>query len=375
MRRKHKAAIAVLLIASLIVTLLMAFGDQYKRLVVASEPDSKPAREIIYWAHGDLDDTDDIPAKDAPKYFGWNRWRGAQEAVKNGTAANEIDFLVKDGEGDLFYSMYHDPALTAAIAFQLDDLGLTGDTPILAPEKDLKVGERVDAAHLRFLRNEDDWDNALARIRAILLGKDVTCEVKKLSNYTSAMYMEPEMIDGDKPGVIVRKTDNAGGHFLVFHIKTAEGKTIDLRLRLECGYQPIDPHWPTPDIDDDPEPHLTPKDPADDPQNNPDAPKYDFYSPDKHNNDPDTTETDEPQSPDTYVAPTQPVTTVTPTPEAETDHGQGDTETHGGQQYTVETGDQNLPPLEDIADEGNPNKPTVEPGLEGLNTGTVTDFE
>ena len=375
-RTKRIVVLATLLASAVLLVLLMAFGDQFKKLVTRTEP--APQRPIKYWAHGDLDLHDDIPGKDFKKYFGHNRWRAAQEAVKAGSVKTELEYLVNDGEGDFFTSMYYDPALTAAVALYLDQLGITGDNPILKPESSLPVGERANEAHLRYLKNESDWDEALARIKAILLGKDVKYEIKQLSSYKSAMYMLPESLQGDKPAVVVKNTNNAGGHFIVFYVKLANGKTVEVRFRLECGYQPIDiPHW-TPSDDDDPEPHTTtpaPKNRKDDPQENPSAHEYDFYSPDRKNNDPDTTETDEPVSPETYVAPTQPVTVVTPTPEAETDHGDGTTETHGGQEYVVETGDQNLPSLEDIADESNPNKPTAEPGLEELNSTEFTDFE
>jgi len=368
----RKSVVSVLLIASsVLLVLLLLFGDKIMKFFTEPHPD----REIIYWAHGNIDPNDSIPQKDAEKYFGFNRYRAAQEAIKAGDAKTVEEFLVKDGDGDLFSSMYHDPALTAAIALHLDRLGLTGDTPILAPEKDLPIGQQADAAHLRFLKDEQAWDDALARSKGILLGKDVTYEVKRLSNYQSAMYMEPQAIDGDKPAVIVRNTNNAGGHFLVFHVKTASGKIIDVKLRLECGYQPIDtPGW-TPPPGDDPEP----KNPEDDPQNNPDALKNDFYSPSRVNHDPDKTATDEPVSPDEdYVAPEVHTVIVTQAPTPPDNHGDGTVETVDGTPYTVETGDtEELPPLEEIAEEGNPEKPPVDPALAGdsIITGSPTSFE
>ena len=60
---------------------------------------------------------------------------------------------------------------------------------------------------------------------------------------------------------------------MVFNVKLKDGSIVAVRFRLECGYQPIDvPNWPVPDVPDEPDPTPTPepKDPADDPQNNPD---------------------------------------------------------------------------------------------------------
>ena len=395
MKVSRIVALCSIVVASLIVLLMTIFGDQAKSLVLAKEADegtTATERTIIYWAHGDLDENDEIPAKDSTNYFGWNRYVGANDAVEAGEAETVVDWIAtKDGEGDFFDSMEADPALTAAVALYLDQLELTGNTPILEPEADLLVGERADAAHLRFLENEADWDIAITRIKAILCGQDVTIEVKSLNNYTSAMYMIPLQLDGDKPCVVVRNTNNAGGHFVVFNVKLKDGSIVAVRFRLECGYQPIDvPNWPVPDVPDEPDPTPTPepKDPADDPQNNPDAPNYDFWSPDHRNNDPDTTVTDEPTSPSSYTPPTRPDDNVTPpsdTVPPDTDSGSqivddsdGTTEQHDGQDYDVDAGDgQDRDNLDDIADPSNPDKPDVDPALQNdpVNNNPVTDFE
>lgn len=392
-KSKIIALIATVAVA-LSVVLLMAFGDQWKHAVLAKGNDEPvvTGHEVIYYAHGNLDENDNIPQKDSDMYFGWNRYRGADEAVQAGDAESIQDWIAKkDGTGDFFESLEYDPALTAAVALYLDQLELTGNDPILAPEADLLVGERADAAHLRFLENENDWDVAITRIKAILCGSDVTIEVKSLNSYTSAMYMIPLQLDGDKPCVVVRNTNNAGGHFIVFNVKLKDGKIVPVRFRLECGYQPIDvPNWPVPDIPDEPDPTPTPepKDPADDPQNNPDAPNHDFYSPDHRNNDPDTTVTDEPTSPSSYTPPSRPDDTVVPpdgTVPTDTDSGSqivdddnGTTENHDGQDYDVEAGDgQDHTNLDDVADPSNPDKPDVDPALQndGVNQTPVTDFE
>ena len=401
-RKPVIVALCTILTAAMIVVLLAVFGEQFKTAVQAqaNNNDGEPEmthHEIIYYAHGNLDENDNIPQKDGDMYFGWNRYRGANEAVANNEADSVVNWIAtKDGEGDFFTSLEHDPALTAAVALYLDQLELTGNDPILAPEANLLVGERADAAHKRFLENESDWDTAITRIKAILCGQDVVIEVKELNNYTSAMYMIPQQLDGDKPCVVVRNTSHAGGHFVVFRVKLKDGKIVNVRFRLECGYQPIDvPNWTPPDKPD-PEPptptppELEPKDPQDDPQNRPDADQYDFWSPDHENHDPDTTVTDEPQSPDgDYVAPSRPEDTVMPPSEQDassgTDSGSrtvdednGTTEQHDGQNYDVEAGDgQDHSDLTDTADPSNPNKPDVDPALrdDGVNETPVTDFE
>lgn len=389
-RKPLIVAISTVLTVALIVGLLAVFGEQFKTAVFAKGND-KPVvtgHTVTYYAHGNLDENDNIPQKDGDYYFGWNRYRGANEAVANNEADNIVDWIAtKDGKGDFFTSLEHDPALTAAVALYLDQLELTGNDPILKPEADLLVGERADAAHKRFLENEGDWDTAITRIKAILCGQDVVIEVKELNNYTSAMYMIPLQLDGDKPCVVVRNTSNAGGHFVVFKVKLKDGSIVNVRFRLECGYQPIDvPNWTPPDKPDpepDPTPTPEPKDPQDDPQNRPGADEYDFWSPDHENHDPDTTVTDEPTSPDSYTPPSRPDDTVVPPSNNDDDQhsateDNGTTETHDGQDYDVEAGDgQDHSDLTDVADPSNPNKPDVDPALQGdgVNQNPVTDFE
>ncbi|MCQ2570850.1 MAG: hypothetical protein MJ154_01195 [Candidatus Saccharibacteria bacterium] len=369
MKRK-KIAAAILAVIAIFAVVFIFFGDAIRNVVIKEDvPEG-----IMYFAHGNLDPNDDIPQKDSDMYFGYNRWRAAQEAVANGEATSEVEWII----ADLFHSIEVDPALAAAIALEVDQLQITPDNPILQPELSLRIGERADAAHLRFISVDGDWTIAVNRIEGILGGSDVQVEIKELNNYTSAMYMVPLQLEGDKPSVVVRNSNNVGGHFVVFSILLKDGSRVELKLRLECGYQPVDvPDWPVPDIPDEPDPTPTPtptpepKDPADDPQNRPGAEDYDFYSPDRVNHDPDTTETDEPVSPtQPYVAPQAPVVTPTPTQPTVTPTPTVPPGTD------VETGP-SQPPLEDIADPTNPNKPDVDPALAGdpVNTGEVTNFE
>lgn len=381
-KRRTAAAIVFALLAVFIVAIF--FGDRIRNVFAETAEQAR----VIYFADGNKDPNDAIPQKLGDFNFGYDRYAAAHEAVQNNEVSSELVWVFdKDNaSGDLFYSIEHDPALCAAIALQIDQLGITPDNPILGPEKDLKIGERADAAHLRFLANEADWDQAVNRIKGILLGSDVQVEIRELSNYTSSMYMVCDQLEGDKPSVVVRNSNNKGGHFVIFRIKLKDGTWKELRLRLECGYQPIDtPDWPVPDIPDEPDPPTpptppAPKDPKDDPQNRPGAEDYDFWSPDHVNHDPDKTPTDEPVSPDEdYVPPAPPTVdpTTPPAPPTPPDYNNGGTEEHDGQDYDVETGEGDQPPLEDIADPDNPNKPEVDPALRNdpVVDREITDFE
>jgi len=359
-------------------------------------------RPIIYWTWGNDDPNDIIPEKTSTYNFGADRDSMAYAAIIDGLVDTKLEWILgkdNDGTGDFYYSMYVDPALCAAIACDLDQLGVT-DPPILEPESDLPVEERPDAAHLRFLENYDEWDEALERITEILTDENTTYELRELNNYVSAMYMDPHGGPNGIPLVIVRHTYNAGGHFVIFHVMLDDGSIVDVRIRLECGYQPIDvPGWnppgptptptatptptsppastptptpPPPPWIPSPTPTPIPKNPENDPIYDSTSPTDPFVAPDPTNHNPDTSGTPEPFNSNVpYVAPTAPVVTPTPTV--------APTATPTPPPNTViETGDtSSLPDLSDVADPANPNRPEVDPALQGdpVNSGEVTGFE
>ena len=333
MKKNSKVLILIALTAIFALLLIFVCGEQIQKIVYADdnteevEETTQPQDNdrVIYYA-------EDETTKDYN--FGPDAYAAAQAAVEAGEADSIIDYLFKsDGEGDFFTRIYHDPALCAAAALELDLKGATGDNPILYAEQDLLVGERADAAHLRFLQNYDQWDDAIVRIKAILLAQDNTWEVKEIDDYTSAMYMIVDQLEGDKPSVVVRNTTNAGGHFLVVYVHMGDGSIIEVRFRLECGYQPVDPNWPVPvgpePVPDNPEPtpkkpvippEIESKDKKDGMEESTDAndPSNEWNSKNPQNQEPDTTPTDEPESPDSYISPEVP-TTEQPTTEATTE--------------------------------------------------------
>ena len=294
--------------------------------------------------------------------FGPDRKAQADKAVVDGKAQTVQEWVAtNNGEGDFFYSISVDPALCAAVALHMDE-SLELPETILVDEQDVLIGQRADQAHLHFLKDQKYWDRAQELIKKYLTSGEI--RIEHLSNYTSAMYMWNNGLEGNKPSVIVRNTTNAGGDMVVFDL----GKPGIVKFRLQCGYQPVDiPYWPTPDkppVPDNPEPDepepdeptLEPKDrdagpQAQVPDNTPG--KEDFGG--GQNHDPITTITEEPQSPSAYTPPAAPAEqpreegkTSDGKPDASTgtqsgsrivDDTNGKTETHGGQDYTVQAGD------------------------------------
>lgn len=295
--------------------------------------------------------------------FGYDRKAEADKAVADGKAQTVQEWVATNkGEGDFFYSISVDPALCAAVALHMDE-SLELPETILVDEQNVLIGQRADQAHLHFLKDQSYWDRAQELIKKYLTSGEI--RIENLSDYTSAMYMWNNGLEGNKPSVIVRNTTNAGGDMIVFDL----GKPGIVKFRLQCGYQPVDiPYWPTPDkppVPDNPEPDnpepdeptLEPKDPDAGPQVQGEGqPGYeDFGGGQNHDN--DTTQTNEPQSPSTYTPPAAPTedkpsrpanttsdgqpdaSTGTDTGSATIDHDDGTTEQHGGKTYEVGAGD------------------------------------
>ena len=261
--------------------------------------------------------------------FGPNRKAAADKAVKDGKVESVEAYIAKtDGTGDFFESIEVDPALCAAIAVHMDE-SLRLDEKILKDEQDELIGQRADKAHLHFLRSQEYWDKAVELIKKNLETSEI--KIEKLSTYTSAMYMWNAKLEGDKPSVIRRDTTLAGGTMVIFDL----GEKGIIKLRLECGYQPVNIYyWPAPkdapEVPDNPtepttqpsttepttqpttEPTtrpetttLQPKNPTAGPQGQ-DPTNPDFGGGPNHDN---VTElTPEPTSPTKYTPPTPPTT-------------------------------------------------------------------
>ncbi len=282
-----------------------------------------------------------------------------------------------------------DPNLMAEIGYAID---LTRKTDILKESHDasLKLGERPNKAAERLLNSEKDRQEVYDKLKAQFESAEVSIE--DLNAYTSQMYQIPTgKYFTDRPAITVKDTQHEGGHVLVF--KWEDG--TEVKLRLECGYQPTDvPDW-NPPSDDTPPPTTTttPTTPTEttptetttlQSKNASEAPPV--------QNDPDiggkvrtddistkpTPEPDISDLPSTYVAPQPPTestgasttrkTTETQAPATQTPATtQAPQVTHDDKTYTVAPPQVTNPPLEDHND----NAPTVSGNGTGVQTGTV----
>lgn len=290
-----------------------------------------------------------------------------------------------------------DPNLMAAVAYTID---LSKGTDILKESHDssLKLGERPNKAAERLLNDAKARQEVYDKLKAQFTEAEVT--VEDLKAYTSQMYQIPtgKYFD-DRPAITVKDTRHEGGHVLVFRWEDG----TEVKLRLECGYQPTDvPEWNPPSDDVTPPPtttkltETTSTTPTEtttlQSKNASEAPPV--------QGDPDiggtvrvsdvnttpTPESDINDLPSSYVAPDRPTGTQTTTAATEeTVHTgkvvtgtsapatQAPTEspqvTHEGKTYTQAPPQQTNPPLEDYND----NAPTVSGNGTGVQTGTIPD--
>ena len=330
--------------------------------------------------------------------FGPDRYAAAVEAVENGAVDNVQDYIAtKNGTGDFFESIAVDPALCAAIAFDMDER-LAFDEKILKDERNELIGQRANKAHKHFLKDHAYWERSVKMITERLTSGGI--EIIEVVGYTSSMYQHHNGLDGNKPSVVVRNSRNSGGHFIQFNL----GKLGVVRYRLECGYQPvdIDEYWPVPDdkpdIPDNPTPPTPPQpnpnptpeptpQPTPEPTPTPESkdgnagpqPQVPDNTPGKEdyggsgNHDSLDEPTNESVSPPEYDPPAPPDASAgTQSGSRIVDDTNGETEAHGGQDYTVQADDgQNHTDLGEVQQQHSAD--TVEPAVQddGVNQGDL----
>ena len=160
--------------------------------------------------------------------FGPNAYVEAEKAVANHEADSIEAYLFEQFK--LWYRS--DPAFCAAIALHFDETGASGGTKLLEAYSTQPVDVRAAFATKAFIANPDDWEACAAAIDNLLA--DVNPTIEELYQYTSAMYMVPNGLDGQYPLVVKRNSQNTGGHALKLELN---GVTV--LLRMECHGQPV----------------------------------------------------------------------------------------------------------------------------------------
>ncbi len=159
-----------------------------------------------------------------------------------------------------------DPALLAADAAFLDSIVGTRYTGVFYDGAKEDWSQAINDAKVAWIKDKVLYFETLDAFNDFL---DTAKKVEVLESdggETDMMYMNPYTIDG-VPDVIVMKTDNHKGHYLVYTFEI-KGQEFKVAYRIECGYQPTNvsvrmkiPTVPKPKNPKNPD---KPKDPAKD---------------------------------------------------------------------------------------------------------------
>ena len=287
--------------------------------------------------------------------FGWNVYEAAAEHISAGEYSNVLDYVYDaDEDRDFAWALKTDPCLAAA--------EITHYVNVIKPDNRIlrdgtwqqPIGQQPNYTADEFIKDPEYWQASVDKFLEVLRD-NATVSIVKLDDYTSSMYMYHDGRAAGLPDIVVRNSTHTGGHALVFDF----GKAGLIKLRLECGYQPVDVGYWTPPTDTPPEDDTTPpetpdielepKDPSAGPQGQvPDNPDFGggANDPDKT----DKTQTSEPKSPDTYTPPKAPTedkgsnnggSKPSNNQSFEDRNNNGGTENVGGKEYTVITGTEN----------------------------------
>lgn len=221
----------VVVITSCVLLLVATCGSGLIRAAKAmtggTEPD-KPDPEIV-------DETEDLRLQ----FYNWlndneHRYNFGPNAFESVDGYSEpygelLDRLTDDGSDD---KKLPDPCLMSAVAYAMEDrLGVD----IL--EETGNANQIVNDAAKHLIDDPDYRAEVLGKIKEVLETSETSIE--EIADYTSTMWMVPNGFE-DRPSITVEESCHNGGHALVIE---KDGKV--LKLRMECGYQPLEISWPT----------------------------------------------------------------------------------------------------------------------------------
>ncbi|MBO4813150.1 hypothetical protein J5491_03330 [Candidatus Saccharibacteria bacterium] len=122
----------------------------------------------------------------------------------------------------------------------------------------------MNKAAKAFYKNPELYDKSAKKFIKFLKSADKVF-VRDCLNYSSQMYMRPRSNSKGLPEIIALETLLSGGHELVY-VFNIDGKSIEVRFRIECGYQPVDV-VKVMHIKPQPQPDIDPTNPDIDPTN------------------------------------------------------------------------------------------------------------
>jgi hypothetical protein len=188
--------------------------------------------------------------------FGYNPYDYDKEVQK------DADWFDKD-----FRSRFAiDPALLAADAAYLDSVVGTRYIGVFYEGAKQDWAQAINDAKVYWMENELDYYKSIDAFSAFLDSAEKVEVLQSDGKETDMMFMNPYTVDG-VPDVIVMKTDDHKGHYLVYTFRI-KGQAFKVAYRIECGYQPtnvskgmkINPvPPPSKKVDPTPDPTPTPQ--------------------------------------------------------------------------------------------------------------------
>jgi hypothetical protein len=162
---------------------------------------------------------------------------------------------------DIKSRIHEDPTLLSGLATAADGkVNFSEDEKILPKDARGELpGQRPVKAHRIYLENDTEWIRSEELWEALVKNAKETgsVEFQDIAGYTSAMYQADVDEDG-VPEVIVEDSTGESGQAIVLH-GVWNGSEWTLKLRLNCGYQPIEVSvfWTPPTTPPPPPPSTT----------------------------------------------------------------------------------------------------------------------
>lgn len=162
--------------------------------------------------------------------------------AKNYTGTINIDELLKDVDASTLDAEYRarlrvDPTLGAATMAWFDSIVGTDYLGKFYSEAKEQWDAAMNDAAAQWISDSDLYSRTLDAFEKYL-DHSTKVEIKRATNLTDQMYMNPFSVDGEVPRIIVMESANHSGWFLTYTFTIKETAVKEVSLRADCGFQP-----------------------------------------------------------------------------------------------------------------------------------------
>ena len=230
---RRAGAAAFVLFTSILLIILLSTNLLTVFTKASSDDAPESIRTVKYWFYDAGNDSHrhSYRVGGVSGYFGTAPWVYLGE-----------DYTVDDIVDDIQNRIHEDPTLLSGLATAADGKVNFSENEKILP-KDARgelPGQKPVKAHRIYLENDGEWVRSEDLWKALVANAKETgsIEFADIAGYTSAMYQADVDEDG-VPEVIVEDSTGESGRAIVFR-GIWNGKEWVLKLRLNCGYQPIE---------------------------------------------------------------------------------------------------------------------------------------